>query len=199
MKIRTLLRPAPLAAVLLLTLAGCGRERAPEAASAAPPAAAPAASSYAPVNGSSQGDADLTEVSDYELSMDDVQRWYAAQRNLFTYVKAHPEAAKVLESNSDEFSLDDLESRLEAAPGARSAIEDAGLSTRDYGVILMSIFQSGFAQAAIDAGADREQILADAKVNPANLAFMKEHGAEINRMQQQLQRDFPSPRDDESD
>ncbi len=130
------------------------------------------------------GDADVRELSRYTLTLADVRKYAAANEAL---AKLPKPAESEEETDSDEESdnaesLDDMVKRMDAVPGARKSIEGAGLTTRQYAVITMAIFQAAFAQFAIEQGADPAKVAKDAGVNPANIRFVKEHKAELEKL-----------------
>jgi len=134
-----------------------------------------------PCSAAPSGDADLRELSRYELTMTDVRKFAAANAAL----AKHPEAERDEDQDdgdTDDESLDELAARIGRVPEARKAIEAAGLTVRQYAVITMALFQAAFAQYAVDQGADINKVARDAGVNPANIRFVKEHKAELEKL-----------------
>jgi hypothetical protein len=130
-----------------------------------------------------KADADLRELSRYELTMADVRKYAAANADLAKHPPAErDEVEDEDEGNSDDESLDEMAARIERIPEARQAIEAAGLTVRHYAVISVALFQASFAQYAVDQGADPAKVARDAQVNPANLRFVKEHKAELEKL-----------------
>jgi hypothetical protein len=129
------------------------------------------------------GDADLREISRYVLTLADVRKYAAANEALAKQQKTqkNDEEAEDTESEDDE-SLDGIVKRIDSTPGARKSIEAAGLTPRQYAVITMALFQAAFAQFAIEQGADPAKVAREASVNPANLRFIKEHKAELDKL-----------------
>ena len=127
------------------------------------------------------GEADLRELSSYQLTMADVRKYAAANANL----AKHPEAEQEddAEDADENASLDEMAARIESIPIARKSVEAAGLSARQYAVITMALFQASLAQYAVEQGADPGKIARETGVNPANIRFVKEHKAELEQMQ----------------
>lgn len=177
-------RSVLLPTLLLALLAACDRAAdAGETRTAEPPraAAGPAAGS---------GDADLDEITDYRLTMDAVRRYYQAQRNVYQAMRDDPGLAKRMDrgtTDAAEFSLDEMEARYEEVPEVREAIAAAGLDTRDFSVITLTLFQSAFAQGAVEMGASRDSILARMGINPSNLDFVRANKTELERMQNEME------------
>jgi len=138
-----------------------------------------------PTRAAASGDADLRELSRYELTMADVRKFAAANAALAKHPKAEQnddEEEDEDESSNDDESLDEMAARIGRIPEARNAIEAAGLTVRQYAVITMALFQAAFAQYAVEQGADPAKVARDAGVNPANLRFVKEHKAELEKL-----------------
>jgi hypothetical protein len=128
------------------------------------------------------GDADLRELSRYQLTMVDVRKYAAANANLAKHPKNEQDENDAEEDEGDNESLDEMVARIESIPIARKAVEAAGLSARQYVVITMALFQASLAQYAVDQGADPGKIARETGVNPANIRFVKEHKAELEQM-----------------
>lgn len=129
------------------------------------------------------GDADLRELSQYALTMADVRKYAAANESLAKLHGAQQEDEDAEDGDDDSAaSLDDIVKRIDAKPGARKAIEAAGLGVRQYAVITMALFQAAFAHFAVEQGADPAKVAKDAGVNPANIRFVKEHKAELDQL-----------------
>jgi hypothetical protein len=130
-----------------------------------------------------RGDADLRELSRYQLTMADVRKFAAANANLAKQPKVEQSDDDAeAEDEGDNESLDDMAARIESNPIARKAVEAAGLSARQYVVITMALFQASLAQYAVDQGADPGKVAGETGVNPANIRFVKEHKAELEQM-----------------
>lgn len=174
--------------VLLAACVACSGDDAPSN-DAAPGDAATAQPSYS----ASSGDADLAEIQDYELTMDDIRMWSEATAELQRVIEANPQLAASLEeeeSGSQDLddSIDAMAERYESEPAVRDAIEDTGLSAREYAVIFWAMMQAGMAQFSIEQGADPAEVAREMQVNPANIEFVQEHEAEIAALREQLQR-----------
>ena len=163
-------------AALLLTLAGCaGGDSAGDTATAGG-AAAPAQASSA--------DADLRDVGSYELTMDKVDKYLAATRNMALAAKdLTPEQRERLTgSGNANASLDDWAAQLEREPIARDAIRRARMSTREFAVASMAYLQAGMANAILEMRPDiknADSIAREMKANPANVRFVRDNKAAL--------------------
>ncbi len=128
------------------------------------------------------GDADLRELSRYTLTMADIRKYAAANANLAKLPKAEENEDSDDDEDSDNESLDQMAARIGKMPEARKAIEGAGLTPRQFAVITMALFQASMAQFAVEQGADPAKVARDASVNPANIRFVKENKAELEKL-----------------
>ena len=181
------------ALALLAAIAGCAKGDRDAAATgdsaggAAAPAAAPA--------GATSADADLADLSRYRLTMDKVDRFYAAQHNVYTKVKnmspAEREAlAKTYEGSSNaNASLDDMVRNVERIPEYRDAVRQAGLSPREYIMVTMAMMQSMMASSVLQMrpNDNQDSLAREMKVHPDNIKFIREHQAEITQKQKAME------------
>jgi hypothetical protein len=161
-------------AILVLTL-GCTR------GSDAPGDTASAGGAPAAAPGSS-ADADLRDVSQYELTMDKMDKYFAATRNMGLAMKdMTPEQRERLKNSGGgdaNTSLDDYAALMEREPVARDAISRAGLSTREFALLTMAYLQAGMADAVLQMRPDiknADSIAHEMKANPANIRFVRDN------------------------
>lgn len=178
------LRTGLLAALLLPTLGACAPGQ---------PADGDAADSV-PVEGASpatpSGGAAVGAVADYELTMERLRRWAEANRSLERAAAADPRVEAALEpAQAEEHDVDAsvaiMAETIEGVPEARKAIEDAGLSPREYVVIGWTMLQSGMAGLALKAGGDTAEVAREMGIKPSNLRFLAEHEEEIAELRRQ--------------
>jgi hypothetical protein len=162
----------------MLTLAGCADKESAGDTVAAGGAAATADASSA--------DADIRDVGSYELTMDKMDKYLAATRNMALAAKSltpeQRERLKGSESADPNSSLDDWAASLEREPIARDAIRRAGLSAREYAVMSMAYLQAGMASAILDMRPDvknADSIAREMKANPANVRFVRNNKAAL--------------------
>ena len=185
---RAILLPA--LSSLLVLAAACEKKGAAPADSAGAPAAAASSS------GSSGGDALLADVTNYKLSMDKVDKYIAAQRNMAAKMKsmtpAEREAVKARgeSRNSDpNASLDDMARTIESEPVMNDAVRAAGLSPREFALVTISMMQTAMAASVLKMRPkdNQDSLVREMKANPDNIKFYREHEAEITRKSQELQ------------
>ena len=177
-------------ALSLLALAAGEKKSAASADSAGAPAAAASSAS-----GSSKGDADLADVTDYRLSMDKIDKYIAAQRNMAAKMKsmspAEREAVKARNESSNDAnaSLDDMARKIEKEPVMNDAIRSAGLSAREFALITISMMQTAMASSVLKMRPkdNQDSLVREMKANPDNIKFYRDNEAEITRRTQALQ------------
>jgi hypothetical protein len=139
-----------------------------------------------------QGGLDQAELNRYPLTMQKVRKWADANRRLAQVAREHPELEREQDDEEGIESLDELEAFYKKIPQARSAIEASGLGTREYLVLSFVLIQAHTALAvAEEMGADPNAFAAQAAesgMNPAHIAFVREHKAELEPMFAELQK-----------
>lgn len=139
----------------------------------------------------SKSDAEILKpITEYELTMGQTDRYFEAQRNIAKAAAAmspaEREAIEAEEENAPDRSNESLEqmaARLKGHKVFGPAIRDAGLSAEEYATLTIAIMQAGMAQAvlAMRPNDDQDSLAREMKVNPANIAFMRQHMDEIKR------------------
>ncbi len=181
-------RLRPLA--LLLAVACSNKDAAPAAeGGAAPAASTPAAA---------QAEGDLADVASYKLTMDKVDRLFAAQRAMAVRAQAlSPAERAALDSagandDSDDQSLDGIAAKIERTPPMAAAVREAGLSPREFATITMAMLQSAMAGGVLQMRPkdNADSLVREMKANMDNVRFMREHEAEIKQKQEALAAEF---------
>src|SRR5262245_66007070 len=91
---------------------------------------------------------DVEEVSRYVLTEKGLAKYAAATEKLRPLAKQLCGESRDNEEGAK--SLNEFVARIDAAPGARAAIESAGMTTREYAVFSLSLLQTGLAAWAVD-------------------------------------------------
>ena len=131
-----------------------------------------------PVASSAQGppDRDTQEINAYVLTEPALAKYAQATRALGA-------ASKRLSGNCDDDddgakSLDALVARINAVPEAKSAIQSAGMTAREYVVFSFSLFQSGMAAWGLSQPGGK----LPPGVSKANVDFYRAHEAAIEKL-----------------
>lgn len=172
-----------------VSLAACNKDNSAASTSSATTAAgtpAPAASA----------DNELKDITKYRLSMDKIDKYIAAQRNVALKAKnlspAEKAAMEARNENGDantDASLDDMQKKIDSEPLMKSAIQDAGLSTREFVMITMSMMQSGMAAGVLKLRPkdNQDSLIRAMQASPENVKFYQDNEAEITRKEKDLE------------
>lgn len=151
-------------------------------------------SASATAGAAKSADDQLAEVSEYRLTMDKFDKYIAAQRNIMLKAaamspaeRAAVEARNENKDNSNE-SIDAMAKTFESEPLMKDAVRQAGLSTREFALITMSLMQTGMAAgvAKMRPNDNQDSLIREMKANPANVKFLRDNEAELTRKQTAL-------------
>jgi hypothetical protein len=123
---------------------------------------------------------DEAAIHDYVLTMAKVQTYAAALRDYEAGGQKNEAIANECKGkiDDDKLSLIAKEKIIESScPQMNAWIKQHGMATHDFLFIPMGLITAGFAQAAVEQGGKPP-----AFVNPVNLQFVKEHKAELEKM-----------------
>src|SRR5512141_758591 len=171
-----------------VTLTACNKDNsAASKSSAAPAAATPALAASA--------DNELKDITTYRLSMDKIDKYIAAQRNIALEAKnLSPEEKAAMEARNDgdsnaDASLDDMQKKIDSEPLMKSAIQDAGLSTREFVMITMSMMQSGMAAGVLKMRPkdNQDSLIRAMQASAENVKFYQDNETEITRKEKELE------------
>jgi hypothetical protein len=131
---------------------------------------APAAS-----HAQSMGDADTREIAAYKLTEAGLGKYMQATRNL----KGLPiDDCEDDSDDSDVRSLSEAVAKMDSAPGAKAAVQSAGMATREYVVFTFSLMQNGLAAWALEQPGGE----LPPGVSQANVDFLRAHAADMKKM-----------------
>lgn len=156
--------------------------------------AAPAASTQT-ADAPASGDADLTDISEYELTMDKVDRLFAAQRNIAVAIQGMtPAERQTMEQNTEGSgeSLDAFARNIESSPKVRAALEEAGMEPREYATATMAMVSAAMAASVLQSrpNDNQDSLAREMHANLDNVRFLQQNEAEITRKQQALEADL---------
>ena len=124
-------------------------------------------------------DADSQEVMRYVLTEAGLAKYSQAARNLAALPGGGPASCDSDDdSDSESNSISDLASKLDAVPGAKAAVQKAGLSAREYIVFTMSLLQNGLASWAVKQPGGK----LPPGVSKANVDFVDAHATQLEAL-----------------
>lgn len=141
-----------------------------------------------------QAEEDLADVTKYRLSMDKIDKYFDAQRNIAVKAKAmSPAEREAMESRAgargdNNASVDDMVRNIESEPIMVSAIRDAGLSPREYIVLTVSMMQSAMAAGVLKMrpNDNQDSLIREMKANPENVKFINANEAVLAEKQKAM-------------
>lgn len=181
------------ALIVLATLAAitaCGSKG--DAARVGDSANAPAAAAGSAAASSGSGAEQLADVTAYQLSMEKIDRYYAAQRGMMQKTQAmspaERQAAEARNEGNNSGSIDEMARNIEREPAFNAAVREAGLSAREFALVTMAMMQAGMAAGIqkMRPNDDPDSLARAMKTNPANVSFLRQHEAELMRKQEAL-------------
>jgi hypothetical protein len=131
-------------------------------------------------NAQKEDSRDEAAIHDYVLTMPKVQTYAAAVKDYEATGDKNPAIASECKGQLDDekMSLTDKQKVIESScPQMNAWIKQHGLTAHDFLFIPMGLMTAGFAQVAAEQGGKPP-----AFVNPANIQFIKEHKAELEKM-----------------
>jgi hypothetical protein len=134
------------------------------------------------------------------MSLDGIDKFVQSHRNIAAKLNAMSPAEREALNNSNDMSganmgLDDMVAMIDKQPMMVDAIKSAGLSTREWVLMTMSIMQTGMAAAVLKTrpNDNQDSLMRSMKVNPDNVRFYNEHEAEITAKMKAVDTYYKSP------
>jgi hypothetical protein len=120
--------------------------------------------------------------------MADVRKYGATMQEIARTIRASPALENRFTSDGDE-SVEQTAARLASVPQFRPAFAKAGMSPKQFAVTQFVILGAGMAVGVPKGAKTPEQLAREMGIDPANVAFMRAHGAEIQALFKQLNGD----------
>lgn len=131
-----------------------------------------------------QVDRDTQEINSYVLTDAGLARYKKATEAL------HAQAAKTPhdcdeDDGSDAKSIDQMAAKFNATPGYKATLQSAGMTTREYVVFTMSVFQAGMASWALSQPGGK----LPPGMSMANINFYRQHETAMAGLNQDSESD----------
>ncbi len=117
-------------------------------------------------------EADAREVRAYALTEAALGKYVEATRKLSVI------PLDCTSDDSDVGSLSEAAARIDAVPGARSAVQSAGLTSREYVVFAFSLIENAFASYALEQPGGK----LPPGISMANVEFLRKNSGVIERL-----------------
>ena len=180
--------------VVVALIAACDRPDPPAQAQRADSANVPAAAAPPPIVVTEELKKDVRDVAAFTLSMERMEKYFTAQKNMaVAEMQMSAEERAVIErdaqASGNNTTLNDMVSSIERHPKIHDAVKRAGLTAREYALITATYMQASMAQSVLQSRPNENQdsLLKMMRVHPANMAFVRQNGAEIQRRGQALE------------
>jgi hypothetical protein len=140
-----------------------------------------------------ENDPMIRELNHYTLTDANLKKFMAAQQNIDALIKSNPSLkdrsvkGDLLENSNFDQGAAKLDSQF---PEFAAAIHKAGLSSREYLVFTMAVFQS-----AMYSGLRKQGTKLPPDVNQANVDFVDRHQAEIQQLSQDMKKNSNNKED----
>ena len=140
--------------------------------------------SFVCVSNAEMAASDQTEINQYKLSNQSLAQFFQATKNLVPIIKKAQHQSDAEDSDdSDELeSLSKLVDQLDAIPGAKKAISDAGMTTRDFLKFQFAVIYAASGEAILKSGGKLP-----AGYSAENVQFFQSHEAEFKQHQSDLE------------
>lgn len=127
-------------------------------------------------------DRDSQEVASYALTDATLSKYTKATKNLAALPGSRPGDC---DSDADSMTLDEMTAALDGTPGAKEAIQSAGMTTREYVVFSWSILHNGLAAWTLSQPGGK----LPAGTAKANVDFYQKHEGELQQLEDLKQDD----------
>lgn len=116
-------------------------------------------------------ESDKREVSSYVLTEAGLGKFAQATRNLSAIPGACVDKDEDDDDSNGNESLDQLAAKLDSLPGAKAAVESAGMTSREYVIFMFSMMEAGLSHWAMSQPGGK----LPPGVQQANVDFYKNH------------------------
>jgi hypothetical protein len=123
------------------------------------------------------GPVNVQALGNYQLTMDDVRKLGRAAQNIGALTERRPELRDSLSVGG--FDPNAIYERLNSIPEARAAVEQAGMTPRQYVTAMSALMQASLVIGMRERGVT---LPAQVPVNQANVEFLEDNREEIQRL-----------------
>ncbi len=128
---------------------------------------------------------DARALSGYTLSMADLRKFGATMQEIGRAIKANPQLEDRFTSTMDE-SIAQIATRLGGVAQFRPAFAKSGMTPQQFAVTQFALMGTSMAVGMPKGTKTPEQLVKEMGIDPANVAFMRQHGAEVQALFKQM-------------
>jgi hypothetical protein len=132
---------------------------------------------------------DAKTLATYRLTLPTLRKIAQVQENMYNMIVANP-SLKTKYANVDNAeddhgpqTIDDMAKRFDRIPEIKRAITSTGLTTREYSVAMLTMFQAAMTLGFMEMDGPMKLKEVPAGVLADNVTFLKANKAELDRMQ----------------
>lgn len=132
---------------------------------------------------------DAKTLATYRLTLPILRKMAQVQENMYNMIVADPSLkTKYANADNDEDdhgpqTIDAMAKRLDRVPEIKRAITSTGLTTREYSVAMLTMFQAAMTLGLMEMDGPVKMKEVPAGVLADNITFLKVNKAELDRMQ----------------
>ena len=119
---------------------------------------------------------DTKEITQYKLTDKTLTQYFQATKNLIPVVQKNPKLQGKSEDSEEADSLNQLVQEFDAIPGAKKALEDASLATREYLTFHFALIYAASGDIILKSGGQLP-----GEYSKANVEFYRAHEAEFKK------------------
>lgn len=139
-----------------------------------------------------QADKDMSEIQHCTLTMSNVAQFMKVTSEFKREEKDNPSAEKETPDDQKSDDGDNIASatkRIESVPQAVQILQNNGLKPHEYIVLMVTIMQAAMASSMKPANESDADYAAKTHINPANLAFFRDHKDELDALKSKYPQD----------
>lgn len=134
---------------------------------------------------------DAKTIASYRLTLPVLRKLRRVQDSMYALVASDPSLMtryrNTMQSEDGPRTIDDMAKSFDRLPEMRRAIVAAGLTPRDYSLAMLTMFQAVMTVALMEMDGPMRLKALPAGVQPENVAFVKAHKTELDRMMRKSQ------------
>lgn len=128
------------------------------------------------------------EVSNYRLTTAGMQKFVTATQALHELEDEDLQVTERFENlDEDDVDLDQIAAAFDSEPRVKSAINGAGITSREYVTFMFSMIQTMITAAMLEMGGENALAQMENSVLKQNVQFYREHEAEFEAMGEALE------------
>jgi hypothetical protein len=128
------------------------------------------------------------EVSNYRLTVSAMQKFVQATQNLDALEDTDVDLdGRFSDMDEDDLDLGRIASAFDSEPAIKTAINGAGLTSREYLTFLFAMIQTTITAAMLEIGGDNALAQMENSVLKQNVMFLREHKEEFEAMGEKLE------------